>query len=342
MKYISLIKVLEAYGHQMKTMGHLKTLGYGATQNSYERGMDMRPFLITQTVEQSTGQRLKILRFDNTNSIYDTYGAQFPNPFTLPSVLEFEWLQQELELPKDISEPLEQLFYMLIMQLMAFLPHFRGRMTSDATLQNTECRRHLEEEGFIIDVEELSDAPVVLMPNSLPEMKLPKCRSYNTVLFYATDFRTFYHLCKEQSASFYELYIHIPAMLALFMLSYCHDGLSKWSKHTRLSMESEMKTYIENLTVTRSYEGDCTYARSGRITTADRDFVRSIFVIIRDKLYDMNQNLGLISYSTYSSITGPETVCADVQLSGMTIDWKEEMLRAKEESGNGDNEFDEN
>lgn len=342
MKYISLIKILEAYGHEMKTAGYLKSLGYAAIQNSYERGMDMRPFFITQMVEQGTGQRMQTLRFRATDSIYDVYAAQFPNPFILPPILEFEWLQQELELPKDILEVLEQLFYMSIMQLMAFLPHFRGRMTSDAALQSTECRRYLEEEGLIVDMEELSDAPAVLMTNPLPEMKLPKYRSYNTVLFYAADFRTFYHLCKEQSDSFHELYIHIPAMLALFMLSYCHNELSEWSKHARLSMEGEMKTHIESLTVASSYEGDCTYARSGRITTADKNFIQSIFIIIRDKLQDMNQNLGLISYSTYSSVTGPETVSADVQLSGMTIDWKEEMLRVKEESESGDDEFDEN
>ena len=342
MKYISLIKILEAYGHEMKTAGYLKALGYQAIQNSYERGMDMRPFLITQMVEQGTGQRMQTLRFHATDSIHGVYAVQFPNPFILPPVLEFEWLQQELELPKDVSEALEQLFYMLIMHLTAFLSEFRNRPITNGESEGIEYRRYMEQEGLIIDVEELGDAPAVLMPNPLSEMKLPKYRSYNTVLFYAADFRTFYHLCKEQSDSFHELYIHIPVMLALFMLSYCHDGLSQWSKHARLSMETEMKTHIENLVVVSSYQGDCTYARSGRITTADRDFIRSIFMIIRDKLHDMNQNLGLISYSTYSSVTGPETVSADVQLSGMTIDWKEEMLRVKEESESDDEEFDEN
>lgn len=56
-----------------------------------------------------------------------------------------------------------------------------------------------------------------------------------------------------------------------------------------------------------------------------------MFTMILDRISDLNSNIGVISYGNYCYVKGPEMMRASVRLTGMGINWEEEMKRAEEE-----------
>lgn len=124
----------------------------------------------------------------------------------------------------------------------------------------------------------------------------------------------------------------MPVLLSLFMVEFCDGKLKNWPKQLRIDMENRIRDTMDGFSRYRFLTSDAfTYGRCMSITSADIAMVRSMFTMILDRISDLNSNIGVISYGNYRYVKGPEMMRASVRLTGMGIDWEEEMKRAEKE-----------
>ena len=124
----------------------------------------------------------------------------------------------------------------------------------------------------------------------------------------------------------------MPVLLSLFMVEFCDGKLKNWPKQLRIDMENRIRDTMDGFSRYMFLTSDAfTYGRCMSITSADIAMVRSMFTMILDRISDLNSNIGVISYGNYRYVKGPEMMRASVRLTGMGIDWEEEMKRAEKE-----------
>lgn len=331
MKYVSLIELMRLYGRSIMECHSVLHLDYRVTSRALQSDIDYRPFAIESKTDAETGQVLNTLAFncDVDKRPLISYTAVPDAKIVLPPILEVEWLKGVLDLGDETVEVLNQLGYMLTAWPILYTWASEVGRTAD---NEGIWMDFLEDEDVIMEVETLKDTAKILAARPLPRVELPKIKSWNTIMVYAAHFPNLIERCKNQSVWVKEIYYHMPVLLALFMRDYCSDGLDGWSKHARLAMESTLQKDIHELiTCIRDTSQAYTYGMSMSMTAKDIEFLRLILTIIYDKIHELNVDIGLISFSEYKNVSGPEAIRADVRLSGMRIDWDRELRRVEEE-----------
>lgn len=326
MKYLSLIGLMSMYGSGIKDRHSMYNLNHQVTNIGIQAKEDFNPFIIeTGTNEKNymtdanPEQVMNKLTSNNiiahANFILDT--------FIVPPILEIEWLKNELGLDDEYVEVMNQLGYAYMVWIMTWIYY-----------TNTDTDRwlsYMEEQKAIIEVEDIEDAPYILIADPMPNVTLPKIRNWSDVLVYGSDFPSVYRKCVNQAVAFKELYHQIPVILAIFMRDYCGNKLNNWSKALCLSIENEVQDYLIKLEGYRTNDRSIyTYSLSSGITNKDRDLISNVLTIICDKLHSINAKIGLISYTNYENIRGPEKINASVRLTGMNIKWNDEICKANE------------
>lgn len=323
MKYVSLVDFMHMYGCDIKkyrVMVMFNDIRYLKNENSHQAPLD-----INMHTNTDTGQRINNLKVNmdiETNS-----------DFNMPPILEIEWFKCVLDLGDDIISVLEQLGYMVMALYRADLYRFHRRdsVTESIVTETDGFMEYMERHNAILEVEDLVDTPDILSTNWL-NVELPKIRAWQDILAYGNNFIDIFNMCTEQSNLFMELYIHMPFMLAMFMLDYCKYKLSNWSKQMRLRMENAIRDKIEDIEhYVRVANSEYTYTLCTNITENDVKFVSDIFMAIYDKIHELNTNIGTISYSEYMNIERADTIMAKVRLSNMNINWNSEMNRVERE-----------
>lgn len=288
---------------------------------------DVRPFTIENAAaDPETGQVLNMITIRETVDRERVFDRHLPATLPFPPFLELEWLKTEIPLSDSMYDVMMQIACMFTLQIVTFMRTDAARTTPEIWLA------YLEEHGITIEVEDLEDAPAILQSCELSDLKLPKYRSWATLLMYGPDFPKLFKICNDQSSSFKEFYHHMPVLLSLFMVEFCDGKLKNWPKQLRIDMENRIRDTMDGFSRYRFLTSDAfTYGRCMSITSADITMVRSMFTMILDRISDLNSNIGVISYGNYRYVKGPEMMRASVRLTGMGIDWEEEMKRAEKE-----------
>lgn len=327
MRYVSLVNIMRAYGRMIAANHMLKELGNGATSLSYNFSAYYEPFIIGSDIDENSQQVTKRLYFKK-NQPHVVFRDNIPDFIDMPPVLEMEWLKNKLDLSSRDYEALEQLSYMYICHFLSW--------TVDEDPSYDAWTRYMEESECIVEVEELDDAPDILLAEPLHKISMPKSRySWSINLLYGHNFYELFNRCNDWTSRFKGVYYHLPLILSLFMIDYETNGLHWLDKSDRVDMENITRNYISDLNLLSKRESDrLTYGVSSGITTADTDFLQDVFDVIAGKLHDINTNIGVISYNVYNNIRGPEITQGSVRLADMKIRWNDEMERVKLEKEN--------
>lgn len=332
MKYISLLHVMRNFGDRIKSCRSLCPVSSDLSNNTAFEGNtwlkpDVRPFTIENAAaDPETGQVLNMITIRETVDRERVFDRHLPATLPFPPFLELEWLKTEIPLSDSMYDVMMQIACMFTLQIVTFMRTDAARTTPEIWLA------YLEEHGITIEVEDLEDAPAILQSCELSDLKLPKYRSWATLLMYGPDFPKLFKICNDQSSSFKEFYHHMPVLLSLFMVEFCDGKLKNWPKQLRIDMENRIRDTMDGFSRYRFLTSDAfTYGRCMSITSADITMVRSMFTMILDRISDLNSNIGVISYGNYRYVKGPEMMRASVRLTGMGIDWEEEMKRAEKE-----------
>ena len=152
-------------------------------------------------------------------------------------------------------------------------------------------------------------------------------------MFHAASFVDLMNRCENQSSLIREIHIHMPILVSMFMLDYCHPKghFTNWSKDDRVLCKTLLEQWIQRCSAEHNdYPDKYTYAVNTIRSRRDTDFLCDSLSFILERLKDANKNIGLITISTYCNVQGPETVHADVRLARMGIVWTD-LIRAAEE-----------
>lgn len=320
------------FGDRIKSCRSLCPVSSGLSNNTAFEGNtrlkpDVRPFTIENAAaDPETGQVLNMVTIRETVDRERVFDRHLPATLPFPPFLELEWLKTEMPLSDSMYDVMIQIACMFTLQIVTFMRTDAARTTPEIWLA------YLEEHGITIEVEDLEDAPAILQSCELSDLKLPKYRSWATLLMYGPNFPKLFDVCDNQSSSFKEFYHHMPVLLSLFMVEFCDGKLKNWPKQLRIDMENRIRDTMDGFSRYRFLTSDAfTYGRCMSITSADIAMVRSMFTMILDRISDLNSNIGVISYGNYCYVKGPEMMRASVRLTGMGINWEEEMKRAEEE-----------
>lgn len=319
MRYLSLTGLLGMYGRIVKDHRNLVIPSHQMMSMPFNTSQSFDPFTIVRT--EVDGQ--VVVALHPRDGLVDR--MTLPDMSVFP-VLEVEWLKEELELDEDTTETLNQLSYLT---MVWYLWWDRSNLAASwIDYLNTQ-------ENVFVEVEDVKDTAAIISKYGLDEVSLPKIRSWTTVLLYGTTFHTIFKRCKEQTLVDKEMIFHAPIMLMLFMRDYCVDKLDKWTKQVRLIVENDIQTYMYDINryAVNNDRREHTYGLASGITRGDIAFLRTIFNIMYTKIHELNSNIGLISYVDYKHVRGPETIKANVRLSGMDINWRDEIERADMEKG---------
>lgn len=332
MKYISLLHVMRNFGDRIKSYRSLCQVSPDLSNNVAFEGNtwlkpDVRPFTIENVAaDPETGQAMNTVTIRETVDRERVFNGHIPAVLPFPPFLELEWLKTEMPLSDSMYDVMMQIACMFTLQIVTFMRIDTDRTTPEMWLA------YLEERGMTIEVEDLEDTPAILQSCELSDLKLPKYRSWATLLMYGPNFPKLFDVCDNQSSSFKEFYHHMPVLLSLFMVEFCDGKLKNWPKQLRIDMENRIRDTMDGFSRYMSLTSDTfTYGRCMSITSADIAMVRSMFTMILDRISDLNSNIGVISYGNYCDVKGPEMMRASVRLTGMGINWEEEMKRAEEE-----------
>lgn len=325
MKYASLLGTMAFYGSYVKEHRILRSLSYEAASRGYNAETEYSVFQIETAAPNGNGQIMKSLVFNRAVSI-NIFGCMVPNQVDMPPILEIEWMRARGQFSEEQMDVLEYVGYMFIMQILTG--------TDNRPPHDTDQSRYYElmtGTRAVVEAEDIMDTPAILSACDFPQTTLPKIKSWNMLYIYADNFSELFRLCTGQSQSFKELYVHLPVLLAMFMVEHDAESLGKWSKSERLQMENWLQEFINNFTrYTISPGTRYTYGSSTGITRMDINLQRAVFNYIYNAIHEQNSDIGLILYSDYCQVKGPETIKADVRLSGIVINWKEELARARE------------
>lgn len=331
MRYLSLIELMRLYRSDIKerhSMIRPARPNGKVVDNRYNANMDCAPFSITQDISPTSGQIINTLalRYDIRNQFIGLQPPLSSAVYTMPPILEIEWLRGELDLDDADADALQMVGYMDMLWILQ-----GGNFTEGVNHYGIEAyMQRLESLGAIIEVEDIDDTAKILMARPLLPVRLPTIKSWSLLLIYGTDFASVFGLCDQMSCWFVEMYIHLPILLALFMRDFYGCKLSNWSKADRLRIEDKLRNAISVLEAHTEYiPGKLTYSM-GVITKDDVDFMRFIFTLIYDKLHELNMDIGTVSYHEYKRVSGPDMVLANVRLCKMGISWETEMQQAEE------------
>ncbi len=336
MKYISLIRVMSLYIDYIKDYRSMLAVGNDTVHRTFDEHTNYRPFTSIVTASSGdAGQVTKTLALDTSVVTMSRYRQPLPEQFALPPVVEMEWFRAHLQFEEGQFEALEQISYLFIMEILCWGYRF-GNQITPADIINAA-----EETGIIIEMEDIDDMPAILSQIELPVSSLPKYRTWAYIYLYGNDFLSLFARCKDMSSSFSMYYMHMPVMLAMFVVECYGTDLKNWSKNERLTMENMFQEISQGFGIYNMSNADIyTYGTSSGITHKDEVFICDVFRFIYEKIHRKNANIGLITYRDYTYVRGPETVRASVRLTGMEINWREEMKRVEKESENDENEFD--
>lgn len=340
MKYLSLVKFMSLYGKWMKRTNQIVILPHNEIERTIGVDVDFRPFQSIQkeaiflgNEENANGEDAQpdqVINHIFRNDVihFNYYGAEVPELFELPPVLEMEWLREKLDFTAEVMDVLEQLSYYVVANILSYvMSHARSIGTND-------YEDHLEEEEVIIDVEDIEDTPAILMNEEFVDPKYPKIRNYNVGLFYDNDVVGIITQCLQQHNVFKHLYLHSPILLSMFMVDYFGNELREWGKTSRILLKEKLDGLLDDYrfrVAASDYGNLYTYGRSSIETNKDRELYCMVLEEIKAKLQKVNRNMGLISVWAYRKISGPDRTNASVRLSEMGINWDTEMQRVEEE-----------
>lgn len=315
MKYISLLAAADWYTNHVKDRRSLSRI-------CAPSGYPGRMLTILQTTDE-TGQIMKNIRtFTPQFLSYDFHGGYLIDAETFP-IMEIEYMKKTIpfEDPR-IFEVMEQMAYFYI--VMAMLPGSKLRMDSWID--------EINESGCIRELEDIEDALIIIENQKHSVGTAIKIAEYETYIFNSTDFLTLFYRCERQTTKLMEFYYHMPILLSIFLVDNERLALDTWTKTQRIRFVDEVNylhdEFIEyNLVDSDSYS----YGTSANPTTADLNFVFTVFDYIVSKVKNKNAKMGIISYNEYTDVSGPEHIEATVRLSQMHINWDEEIERAKQE-----------
>lgn len=326
MKYISLLHVMRGYGEAVQSCHSMHAVHTELSNKQFDANIDLKPFDIDTTTEPETGQVTNTVTVRDQIDRAKAFWATMPASLPLYPFLELEWLRQKMPLSDIEYNIMVQLSCMYMIQVIAF------KQRNDININAESWLAYLERHEMVIEVEEVEDTPVILQACMLPSVKIPKIRSWNTLLLYGHGFQLLFDQCNGQSTSFKEFYYHMPVLLSMFMVDYYGNKLENWSKELRLEAESTIRETINDFTRYAVTPNDMfTYGTTMNITSADVTLVSTMFTTVMEMITDMNADMGLISYYSYCNVRGPERIRASVRLTNMDIDWCEEMDRADKE-----------
>ena len=329
MRYVSLINFMNVYAAAIKEYNMLKSLTANTHSQLNSETDDLTPIhietnpSITFEMENCQLRRLHLHPLENIQQIY---GRNTPTAVLMPPILEIEWLREMKSLSEEYLAVLEQLAYVYMIHSLAWQHDVRHIDETDwvSMLNRHEC---------IIEVEDLRDTPKIVSTNRIAKVKLPKLRSWPVYLFHAASFVDLMNRCENQSSLIREIHIHMPILVSMFMLDYCHPKghFTNWSKDDRVLCKTLLEQWIQRCSAEHNdYPDKYTYAVNAIRSRRDTDFLCDSLSFILERLKDANKNIGLITISTYCNVQGPETVHADVRLARMGIVWTD-LIRAAEE-----------
>lgn len=332
MKYLSLIKIMRAYGLEIKDYHRLVYVETYLPNFPVENGQNCAPFSIRPSSEIeataygfSKGQELKHLNLLYANA--SRHRANIPTSIDVPPLLEIEYMRtkKEPDLNDEILNVLEQLGYLFITCLLT---------DYTSTVRHNEWINVLDAWDTVIDVEDIEDTPVILSKTAFPSVKFPTVRSWHDVLRYETNVWNLIRACNDGDV-YHKLHHHLPIIFSMFMVDYYGTKLDNWSKQTRLSLEQKMREIVVIDDRIRQHHIDIyTYGCASAMTNKDYDLLIIIFNFMRDKLQKINQSMGKISTNQYSYIKGPDVRSASVVLSDISINWDDEIDRMETEEEN--------
>lgn len=332
MKYLSLIKIMRAYGFKIKDYHRLVCVETYLPNFPVENGQNCAPFSIrpSSEIEATTygfskGQELKHLNLLYANA--SRHRANIPTSIDVPPLLEIEYMRtkKEPDLNDEILNVLEQLGYLFITCLLT---------DYNSTVGHNEWINMLNAWDTVIDVEDIEDTPVILSKTAFPSVKFPTVRSWRDVLRYETNVWNLILACNDGNV-YHKLYRHLPIIFSMFMVDYYGTKLDNWSKQTRLSLEQKMREIVViDDRIDQHHIDMYTYGCALAMTNKDYDLLIIIFNFMRDKLQKINQSMDKISTNQYLYIKGPDVRSASVVLSDISINWDDEIDRMETEEEN--------
>lgn len=326
MKYISLMEVMRQYGSYIKDYRSTRQLSYEITSKSFDADVNYTTFDIETGTPDGAGQVMKTVTIRESVNRNTAINPYVPTQSVMPPILEMEWMRAVADLPDGVFSILEHMAYMFMIMIITWGEHM-VQIVDENYFNETMERLHI-----IKEVDDLDDTALILLACELPSISLPKIRSWTLCYMYGTSFQSLMRLCKQQSQVFKELYFHLPILLAMFMVSYEATDLKEWSKSERISIENDLEDLIAGFGPYNIVPGNnYTYGGSTSITQRDKELLELVFNFIRGKIHSMNSNVGLITYTSYTNIRGPEITHASVRLSGIDINWRDELNKAEEE-----------
>ena len=335
MRYVSLLKTMSAYGYAIADHRDHREIGHRIMGMGLDQRGNNAMFTIETTAPDEQGQLTKMLRFRDIADA-DHLFSQPISPFiTVPPIVEIEWMRENLELEETQMNVLEHMAYLFVMHVLEWFTRFES-------MESGYYVSLLEQKGSIIDVEELEDTPRILSTMLCPSQKLPKISYYDVHYMYGANFPELFRSCKEKSRLDRVYYFNLPMLLTAFVVDFYGTNLNQWLKATRLSIEEELKACLATLDSLahrmRSVHNVDTYGRGYELSDRDMALLTAVFRTICNTLHERNVNIGLISYSEYKGITGPDTTHASVRLAGMNINWNTEIKRANDEKASKESE----
>lgn len=343
MIYISLLKVSNMLCSMMKDNRNIcninfNTMGYPSSQlsaddNLPEAELDYTPFKITRMSVKEDGQAMNILALNKRfgKALYNT--SKVLSSASLYPILEIEWFRSTLELDSSILDTMEQFAYLYVQWVGLWGNAVKGT--------ESDLARNLTEYEVFVEADEIKDTPKILADYDVPKFNAGKYRKWNIMLFHSSSFADLYSAIAEQSQKLQEVSIHLPLLLALFMIDYSNKNLSSWGNSTRLSVERALEEEIaifsrQSVSTYDGVDKKYTYGIARYVTAADRDIIISVLTMIKAKLHEANSNMGTISFMQYKDARGRDgTIMAAVRLSCMDLNWETEMARAEQEKAAG-------
>lgn len=343
MIYISLLKVSNMLCSMMKDNQNIcniniNTMGYPSSQPSEdndrpESELDYTPFRITRTSFKEDGQEMNILALNKRfgKALYNT--SKVLSSASLYPILEIEWFRSTLELDSDTLNAMEQFAYLYVQWVGLWGNAVKGT--------ESDLAKKLTEYEVFVKADEISDTPKILANYAVPKFNVRKYRKWNIMLFYSSSFADLYSAVTEQSQTLQEVSIHLPLLLAMFMIDYSNKNLASWGNSSRLSVERALEEEIaifsrQNVSTHEGVDKKYTYWIARYVTASDRDMIVSVLTMIKARLHEENSNMGTISFTQYKDARGRDgTITAAVRLSCMDLNWETEMARAEQEKAAG-------
>lgn len=329
MRYLSMINLLERYNELTKEYRSLLSLNYNNSQLPLQQGASYAPFAI-RTMADKDGSMIKMLTHGpgmNPDRMYTM--RNMPATMQFAPILEIEWMRTLPEMPGEMVDALEQIAYFTFLNVISWRDYNEVESTELTGFDNI-----MERSNFFIDTEinEETATDIYQRMIGLESRRPPKVRSWSTVYMYGSDFRELFGCCEQQSCAQKEYYLHLPMLMFMFLAEYKRTNLKYWDNGFKLRMETTMQQIIQAYNNGNDANYPVyTYGLSSGRTIRDTELLTTMFGIIKAALHECNSNIGTINIYDYNKVHGPETIRATIMLSGMNVNWQDEIIRVAHE-----------